>query len=185
MAARSGRGRMIGVILAGGLSSRMGEDKALLRIDGRTLLERTRAVLIAAGASDIVVSGERHGGVADRWPGKGPVGGIASVAAGLDDGELLIVPVDMPRLDSVLLAPLCAERRMHATRWAGHPLPMRLTLDTATRAALADLVEQGGRACSVSALQGRVGVATLSLDGADTRTLANCNTPDEWREANP
>ncbi|KJV37256.1 hypothetical protein VI08_00060 [Luteibacter yeojuensis] len=175
---------MIGVILAGGLSSRMGEDKALLEIGGITLLERTRQVLLEAGAERVVVSGARHGGIADRWTAKGPVGGIASVAGELDDSELLVVPVDMPRLSVALLAPLCDERRMHATRWAGHPLPMRLTLDAATRAVLADMVELEGKACSVSALQGRVGVATLSLDGADTRALVNCNTPDDWHEAN-
>jgi molybdenum cofactor guanylyltransferase len=185
MAARSGEHAMIGVILAGGLSSRMGEDKALLRIGGRTLLERTRAVLLEAGADIVVVSGAAHGGIADRWEAKGPIGGIASVAATLEDGELLIVPVDMPRIDAVALAPLAAERRMRATRWATHPLPMRLTLDATTRAILAELVELEGRACSVSALQARIGVATLSLDGVDTTALANCNTPDEWREANP
>jgi molybdenum cofactor guanylyltransferase len=175
---------MIGVILAGGLSSRMGEDKALLEIDGRTLLERTRQVLLDTGAEHVVVSGARPGGIADRWVAKGPIGGIASVAGELEDAELLVVPVDMPRLSAELLAPLRDERRMHATRWAGHPLPMRLTLDAATRAVLADIVELDGKACSVSALQARVGVATLSLDGADTSALVNCNTPDDWREAN-
>ncbi|QDE38297.1 molybdenum cofactor guanylyltransferase [Luteibacter pinisoli] len=175
---------MIGVILAGGLSSRMGEDKALLRIDGRTLLERTRDVLVEAGAERIVISGARDGGIPDRWPGKGPIGGIASVAAQLMDGELLIVPVDMPALEVATLARLRDEQRMRATRWAGHPLPMRLTLDAITRATLAEMLGLEGRDCSVSALQARVGVATLSLDGVDTRTLVNCNTPDDWREAN-
>jgi molybdopterin-guanine dinucleotide biosynthesis protein A len=175
---------VIGIILAGGLSSRMGEDKALLRIDGRTLLERTRDVLVEAGAERVVISGSRPGGIADRWAEKGPVGGIASVAAELDDGELLVVPVDMPRIDAATLAPLRDERRMRATRWAGHPLPMRLTLDAQTRATLAELIGLEGRACSVAALQARVGMATLSIDRANPRALANCNTPDEWREAN-
>jgi molybdopterin-guanine dinucleotide biosynthesis protein A len=175
---------MIGVILAGGLSSRMGEDKALLRIGGRTLLERTRDVLVEAGAERIVISGARDGGIPDRWPGKGPISGIASVAAQLVDGELLVVPVDLPALEVATLARLRDEQRMRATRWAGHPLPMRLTLDAITRATLAEMLGLEGRDCSVSALQARIGVATLSLDGVDTRTLVNCNTPDDWREAN-
>ncbi|UPG90919.1 molybdenum cofactor guanylyltransferase [Luteibacter aegosomaticola] len=176
---------MIGVILAGGRSSRMGEDKALLRVGERTLLERTRDVLLEAGAGAVVISGAAHDGIADRWPDKGPIGGIASVVAELIDDELLVVPVDMPHLDAATLAPLRDERRMRATRWAGHPLPMRLRLDGTTRAVLAEFVELEGRACSVSALQARIGVATLSLDQVDTTALANCNTPDEWREANP
>lgn len=174
---------MIGVILAGGLSSRMGEDKALLDLNGKSLLEHTRDVLLRAGVSVVVVSRERPGGIPDRWPRKGPVGGIASVVAAVDDDELLVVPVDMPRLCVDVLAPLCQDVTRHASRWAGHPLPMRLTVDAVTRAALADLIEQEGRACSVAALQAAVGVSTLPLDGVDTRALVNCNTPDDWREA--
>jgi molybdopterin-guanine dinucleotide biosynthesis protein A len=43
---------------------------------------------------------------------------------------------------------------------------------------------QSGRDRSVSALQTRIGTTTLPLDGLDPLLLANCNTPDEWREAN-
>jgi molybdenum cofactor guanylyltransferase len=185
MAARPGARAMIGVILAGGRSSRMGEDKALLRVDGRTLLERTRDVLLEAGVERVVISGAAHGGIADRWIEKGPIGGIASVVGELADGELLVVPVDMPHIDAATLAALRDERRMRSTRWAGHPLPMRLTLDMTTRSVLADLVGVEGRACSVAALQARVGMTTLSRDTANTRALANCNTPEEWQEANP
>ena len=39
----------IGLVLAGGASSRMGTDKALLELRGRTLLDRAIAVLEAAG----------------------------------------------------------------------------------------------------------------------------------------
>jgi molybdopterin-guanine dinucleotide biosynthesis protein A len=61
---------------------------------------------------------------------------------------------------------------------------MRLTLDAGTRDALALLMTQTGRDRSVSALQTRIGTTTLPLDGLDPLLLANCNTPDEWREAN-
>jgi molybdopterin-guanine dinucleotide biosynthesis protein A len=176
---------IVGLILAGGLSSRMGEDKALLSIDGETLLERTARVLRKAGAASIAISGSRPGGVPDRWPLAGPVGGIASAVATLPDAELLIVPVDMPRLDDHVLGPLLAERSERASHWAGHPLPMRLRLDEVTREVLAGLMTRPGRDCSVAALQAGVGATTLPLAGLDLARLANCNTPDEWREANP
>lgn len=175
---------IIGLILAGGLSSRMGEDKATLMIDGQTMLERTAMALRAAGADLVVVSGARPGGIPDRWPQAGPVGGIASAAEVLPDAEWLIVPVDMPRLGASVLAPLLSERSLGATRWDGHPLPMRLTLDCHVRKHLAAMMLLTGRDCSVSALQGRIGTTTLPLGGLDPGLLANCNTPDEWREVN-
>lgn len=175
---------IVGLILAGGLSSRMGEDKALMAIDGVSMLDRTARILRSLGAGLVVVSGSRPGGIPDRWPEAGPVGGLASAAEVLPDAELLVVPVDMPRLNHAVLAPLVEERAQGATRWAGHPLPMRLRLDAGTRDALATLMTQTGRDRSVFALQTRIGTTTLLLDGLDPLLLANCNTPDEWREAN-
>ncbi|SEM38755.1 molybdopterin-guanine dinucleotide biosynthesis protein A [Luteibacter sp. UNCMF331Sha3.1] len=175
---------IVGLILAGGRSSRMGVDKSALAIDGDTMLGRTAKALRAAGADRVAISGTREGGIPDRWPGMGPIGGIASAALGLPDGEWLVVPVDMPRLGNAVLAPLLAERSLGATCWERHPLPMRLTMNAATRDALADLVTRPGRECSVSALQARLGATTLAPDGVDARLLINCNTPDDWREAN-
>jgi molybdopterin-guanine dinucleotide biosynthesis protein A len=175
---------IVGLILAGGLSSRMGEDKALLEMDGITLMDRTARALRAAGVDVVAVSGSRPGGIPDQWPLAGPVGGIASAAGFLPDGDLLVVPVDMPHLTPALLQRLLAARTAGAACWEGHPLPMRITLDDACRGVLADLMTRPGRECSISSLQGRLGAVALPLDGIDTRLLANCNTPDEWHEAN-
>ena len=54
-----------GVVLAGGRSSRMGRDKALLEIDGCTLLDRAVALLHEAGAATVIVSGDRPGAIGD------------------------------------------------------------------------------------------------------------------------
>jgi molybdopterin-guanine dinucleotide biosynthesis protein A len=175
---------IIGLILAGGLSSRMGEDKALLTIDGQSMLERTTTALRTMGADLVVVSGSRPGGIPDRWPQAGPVGGIASAAEAIPDAELLVVPVDMPRLGHAVLEPLMSERSQRAARWNGHPLPMRFTLDAHVREQLTALMRLTGRDCSVSALQTRIGTTTLPLGMLDPGLLANCNTPDEWREVN-
>lgn len=174
---------MIGLILAGGRSSRMGCDKALLEVHGLTLLARTQAVLREAGATHVAISGERHGGIVDRWPGFGPVGGLAGAADALPDGTWLVVPVDMPRLSLAVLAPLLSPMPTRASRWQGHPMPMRIDMDATVRQVLVQMMSTPGPQCSLSVLQQAVGVTSLPLDGTDTRALVNCNTPDEWHEA--
>lgn len=91
--------KTLGVVLAGGKSSRMGCDKALLQIDGQTLLERATATL-APHCEQIVVSGRMAEGllsIPDTRPGDGPMGGLATIAEALD--------VHFPQVETVLLAP--------------------------------------------------------------------------------
>lgn len=71
---------MAGIVLAGGLSSRMGQDKALLRWQGRSLLAHMCALLQAAGAQTLRVSGSYPvlpgvESVPDLVPRCGPLGG--------------------------------------------------------------------------------------------------------------
>lgn len=94
-----------GLILAGGRSSRMGRDKATLKLpDGKTLLERQAGILRAAGATRLFASIKPsadyrlgditpvHDAVADAGPLAGIAGGLAAAPAGL----LIVVAVDMP-----------------------------------------------------------------------------------------
>ena len=82
----------IGVILAGGASSRMGQDKALLTISQSTMLTRTYQLLLEASVSKVVIS--RNDGEAghfpDLYPGKGPLSGIHSAAMRFPNKNLLI-----------------------------------------------------------------------------------------------
>jgi molybdopterin-guanine dinucleotide biosynthesis protein A len=177
--------RYIGVVLAGGRSSRMGRDKALLLWQGRPLIERQIAVLREAGIDTVHVSGERvdYQGVADPVAHAGPLGGIAGIAAMCEDGELLIIPVDMPRLHATLLQRLLVEPLAGCVRFAGHVLPMRLRLDDRCRAVLAELMQASDdRSRSLRALQERVGVIEISLSETDASQLIDCNTEKTWRE---
>lgn len=176
----------IGVVLAGGLSSRMGRDKALLRWDGRPLIEHQMAVLQATGVHEVKVSGERpdYHGVADQVPQIGPIGGIAGVAAACDDVELLIVPVDMPRLQPTLLQRLRdAEPGAASVRFIDHVLPMRLRLDARCREVLDMLIASSDkRTRSVRALQERLGIHEIALSPQEAAQLIDCNTEETWRE---
>jgi len=93
-------------VLAGGRSTRMGRDKALLEVDGRPLivhaLEKLRALgldpRICGSRPDLEGFGEV---IPDRFPESGPLAGIeaglAGVAAGEDELNLFLA-VDLPLL---------------------------------------------------------------------------------------
>lgn len=97
------------LVLAGGRSTRMGRDKALLEVDGIPLWRRQRDLLHAAGAAEIFLSARpefewAHAVTAfsavlyDATPDCGPLMGIA---AGLERASfpwLGVVAVDLPAL---------------------------------------------------------------------------------------
>ena len=179
----------IGVVLAGGRSSRMGRDKALLPWQGRPLIEHQIALLQAAGVDNVRVSGDRpdYQGIADPTTHAGPLSGIAGIAAVSQDSELLIIPVDMPRLQPSLLRRLMTEAtQFGCTHFIDRVLPMRLRLDASCRAALATLMAaDDDRARSLRALQERVGTSEISLSADEAKQLIDCNTEETWREICP
>src|SRR5947209_7267292 len=107
--------QVVGAVMAGGRSSRFGRDKALLVVNGETLLQRTVATLREV-AADVVVLGppERATQVSgvevlqDAVPGIGPLGGIYTALRARPGCAALVVAVDMPFLNAVLLRHLVA-----------------------------------------------------------------------------
>ena len=107
-------------ILAGGHSSRMGEDKAFVMWDGRTLL--ARALELARSVTDdvrVVGDAAKFGTFApvveDVFRGCGPLGGIHA-ALGASDAELnLMLAVDMPLVTLQLLRYLIERARSSDT----------------------------------------------------------------------
>lgn len=177
----------IGVVLAGGLSSRMGRDKALLPWQGRPLIEHQLAVLREAGVEDVRVSGHRPGyhGIADVLPQAGPLGGLAGVAESLTGSvDLLVIPVDMPLLQAGLLRRLRTERpHAHSLCFVGHVLPLRWRLDASSRVLLHELLRQDDpRQRSLRALQAAVGSEDIPLSAAEAAQLTDCNTEAMWSE---
>src|SRR5690606_24867161 len=95
----------LGVVLAGGLSRRMGRDKATLALAGRSLLDRSIDALIAAGLPVLVVgrSALARGDVQaceDDEPGRGPLAGLATALRRAQGAPIVAVPCDVPDLDA-------------------------------------------------------------------------------------
>ena len=99
------------VILAGGKSSRMGRDKAWLEVGGQSLLARQIQLVREVGACEVFVSG--RAGVdysefgcrvlQDRFVDVGPLAGIKSALSETTDSLLLVLAVDMPRMNADFL----------------------------------------------------------------------------------
>ncbi len=93
-----------GIILAGGLSSRMGSNKALLPLDGSIVLEHVAAALAPAVSRVIVAAGPNvdayqalgYTCVEDGYPGKGPLAGLHAALEASETEWNLVCACDMP-----------------------------------------------------------------------------------------
>lgn len=177
----------IAVILAGGASSRMGADKALLEIQKQTMLERTIQLLKQTTVSKVVISrnGRNNSSadyIPDLIPHKGPLCGIHSAAMRFPTANLLIVPVDLPLLDSPTIQDLIDQgiSSNKNVRHGKHSLPLfihnseqlRLKLDYTLR--FTDCFSVN-RLCSHFPL--------LEINANRQSCLFNANTPAQWRFA--
>lgn len=99
-----------GVILAGGMSRRLGADKALLALDGRPLVAHVLDVISGLAAEVLLVTraGRRYESfgarvVQDLVPGAGSLGGIYTGLSLSCHPHSLVVACDMPFLSPALL----------------------------------------------------------------------------------
>ena len=98
-----------GIINAGGKSSRMGTNKALLMINGKTVIEQIAAELKKVVSSIIIVTNsfEQYEFlglpmVEDKWKDKGPLAGIHAGLSASKTEKNLVVACDMPFVSSDL-----------------------------------------------------------------------------------
>lgn len=104
--------RTAGFVLVGGLSTRMGQDKALLSMDSRPLVaDVARDVAVATGSAVLIGSPERYGHLGfeclpDLRPGLGPLAGIEAALASSRGDLNLVVACDMPGLTAPFLEKL-------------------------------------------------------------------------------
>lgn len=108
------------VILAGGKSERMGQDKSMLLLDGRPMIERICAQLRPHFEQTLISADERAKYaflgvevVLDREPGQGPLMGIVSaLEVSLHDLNF-VVACDVPRIDLAVVGEMLREVRGH------------------------------------------------------------------------
>ena len=101
---------VLGAVLAGGVSRRMGQDKALLEFEGQTLIERAIDVLETAFDEVVIVAPKRQRYVdleaelvPDIRPGLGPVGGIHTALGHGAGRSVFVLACDMPYVTAELV----------------------------------------------------------------------------------
>ena len=107
------------VLLAGGKSRRMGEDKAtilfrsvpLWKIQLELLRQLEPHELFVSARTDPVWRPADAQFVADQMPSRGPVSGIAAVLSRISSDHLLVLAIDMPFMTENYLRGLCERVR--------------------------------------------------------------------------
>lgn len=178
------------IILAGGRSSRMGSCKAELLWEGKTLIEHQVGKMRELGIKDIIISGysvpiEGTRFVPDKYPGKGPLGGIHAGLSAAENAHCLVTGVDTPLVPVETLAGLVNAHAgfsdsitvlshgdkiepimaVYESRLSGICEQILMTEDT-----------------SIRALLNKVGYSRFQYTG-DEFLLCDCNTPEEFAAA--
>ncbi len=165
-----------GLLLTGGASRRMGEDKALIELGGHRLVDRAAALLTAV-ADPVIEVGPGWSSlpaVREDPPGTGPLAALSAGAAALraagHDGSVLVLAVDMPRVGVELLRFLAgrAGTTTAVPRAGGHPQPMCARYGPDVLAAVDERLAAGGRSL-------RDLLETLAASGS-----VSWVEPEEW-----
>ena len=181
---------LYGLVLSGGQSRRMGEDKAYLQLGGASLMDIAWEILSRAGCSEIRISSNRQAGaIKDIFQNYGPVAGIhAGVNAYLEDdiqGYLLVIPIDMPMLSQELLEKLITQAdSAQLVRFSGNQLPFLLKLDSQCLIKLTTLLARTNESPGVS-LKKMFSVFNEHIIEPDSDRLGefvNCNSQADFEK---
>ena len=111
-----------GIVLAGGMSRRLGRQKALEPLGGEPMITRVigRLSPVVDNAVVVVVNDEARASAlplpvsarvaVDRYPGTGPLGGILTGLSAADGDWAIAVSCDMPFLSAPLFNYMLGER---------------------------------------------------------------------------
>ncbi len=177
-----------GIILAGGDSRRMGDDKALAIYRGERLLEAVSRAIAPAVSEVLIVGPERPTltlqarYIVDAFPGEGPLGGLISGLRSSADTLAFVVGCDMPNVSPALFDRL-------VTAWnpgdgavvaeiGGRLQPLQAVYATGELPLLESVFASGGRSLldGLSTLRVRLVHVTTESEAA---SFSSIDTPDQ------
>jgi len=188
-----------GIILAGGGSTRMGKNKAMLPLPGNqavTFVEHLAARLVACCAETLIVARDQAQAASyafpgvhvtyDKTPGFGPLMGLYSGLSAIDTRHALVVAVDMPFIQPALLSFLLSQPLTRGTLLVPmvHNIPQVLLAiyPRSTLPFIEKLIQQGRHdlRCLLEVAPVRyIEEAQLRQVDPQLRSFININTPGE------
>lgn len=172
-----------GFILAGGRSSRMGTDKALVLFEGQPLVQVALRAFVEAGIP-ARIAGSRSGlstfaeEIPDTFQGSGPLGGVHAALAASNAPWNLFLPVDMPLMPSSLLRCLVERARLTdapitAAKLNGSLQPFPVVLSRSVLGFVEQRLQIGQTACHL-AWKTISAELESSLDAVSVESLIQC-----------
>ncbi|MBF2098758.1 MAG: molybdenum cofactor guanylyltransferase [Gloeomargaritaceae cyanobacterium C42_A2020_066] len=185
------------LVLAGGQSRRMGQDKALMDWGGRPMLARVVAIAQACTAHvyGLTPWPERYGHLdlgticwlTDLYPGEGPLLALVAGLGQIEADWVLLLACDLPCLEVTVLQAWAARlSSLPSTTLAAVPRrpagwePLCGFYRPRAVSELQDYARLGGR--SLQAWLDQVETWAFAVDSPTERMLHNCNTPDDMTD---
>ena len=185
------------IVLAGGKSSRMGRDKALLEIEGKCLLERSCEVGANLTSEVYVLTAwpDRYRStltkkcqfLVDSNPGSGPLIALTQGLIQITAEWILLLACDLPLLDAQVIEHWASQLTTvppstlavvpyQNSRWE----PLCGFYRQQSLSSLQSFIEKGGRSFQVWLNQ--IAVVPLSVGERESLMLSNCNTFEEFEK---
>lgn len=177
-----------GIILAGGKSSRMGQDKALLSIEGTTFLAKIAHVLKPFVQELIIVSDHQSHDtlgfkrVEDHIKNTGPLAGLYSGLTASNTTQNIVLSCDTPfvstRLIETLLEQSYSEASIHQIAYQSKVMPLIATYKSDCLPIIEMLLNKGER--RLRSLSEHLKTHQIEVDHTFKLAIENINTPQQY-----
>jgi molybdopterin-guanine dinucleotide biosynthesis protein A len=189
--------KIVVIVLAGGQSSRMGTDKALLEIEGKSLLQRACEVAATLTPEVYVMTAwpdryrstitEKSQFLVEYNPGSGPLVALTQALTEIPADWILLLACDLPLLDAQIIQNWATQLTAipqstlaivpyQNSRW--EPLCGFYRQQSLT--SLQSFIDQGGR--SFQKWLNQIEAIPLPVGKTEALMLSNCNTLEEFEK---
>ncbi|MBS4200763.1 molybdenum cofactor guanylyltransferase [Bacillus sp. FJAT-49732] len=181
------------IILAGGKSSRMGENKALMKIGGKRIIDRLIEEFIPVSEKVIIIANEELPQIDDSvliledsetFKGQGPLAGMLTGFTAAGEGLCFVVACDMPLASNKLARQLeqtIIDKKVDAVIPVadGQIHPLFAVYNTRILKDVIETLKDDKRA--VKSLLDRIEVEYIEI--GNSSVLRNMNTKEDYLEA--